>query len=392
MRSMARWVAGVVLVLAVAWGGTWWYVQHRLRDILVSYAAGHTAADGSSTLSYDNITTGYNPFAASATLHDLHLNLQMPGSAAPVIVSEAQLSLSLSAFSPNDLKIGLPNRLDITFPEGTINVTFGDIDAHAGVNLLALFNRNAYPLTSQTVKMQDVVILADSSLQLLTIGHLTMHEAWRNAAGPDQTALTLTDSLDNFAIPSWVAAKWDVPFGGRISNATLNITLSGPARWSSFMRQFNTNAQSLDEKRKLLMTTLHDWAKKGGKGNASMQLTIGPSTLNAAADVAFDNNAQPSGKAAINASHLDSFTAALTSAYPQLQQSIGTIEGKYSSYLTTSPTDGQMLAVHVDYGQNGVLVNGTKVEDLPPLDWAALENGPAAIVQAPGDGSGAASP
>ena len=191
MRSIARWVAGVVLVLAVAWGGTWWYVQHRLRDMLVSYAAGHTAADGSSTLTYDNITTGYNPFAASATLHDLHLNLQMPGSAAPVIVSEAQLSLSLSAFSPNDLKIGLPHRLDITFPEGTINVTFGDIDAHAGVNPLALFNRNAYPLTSQTVRMQDVVILADSSLQLLTIGHLTMHEAWRNAAGPDQTALTL---------------------------------------------------------------------------------------------------------------------------------------------------------------------------------------------------------
>ena len=392
MRNMARWVAGIVLVLAVAWGGTWWYAQQRLRDMLVSYAAGHTTADGSSTLTYDNITTGHDPLAASATLHDLRWNLQMPGSAAPLIISEAQLRLSLSAFNPNILNIGLPRRLDIAFPEGTINISFGGIAARAGVDPLALFNRNAYPLTSQTVQMRDVAISADSSFQVLTIGHLAMRESWRNAAGPDQTALALKDRLENLAIPSWVAAKWNVPFGGRLSNAALDITLSGPASWASFMQHLYTTPQNTYAKRKLLMATLHDWAQKGGKANASLQLAIGPSTLNATADVAFDNKAQPNGTAAVTVDHLDSFVAALTTAYPQLQQSIGTIEGKYSSYLTTSATDGQVLTLHVAYGQNGILLNGTKVEDLPPLDWTALENGPAASAQAPGDGSGAASP
>ena len=57
-------------------------------------------------------------------------------------------------------------------------------------------------------------------------------------------------------------------------------------------------------------------------------------------------------------------------------------------YLSASSAGGQELNIHATYGSGGVMVNGKKAAEMPPLDWSLLTSLPPA--QAPGDGSGAA--
>jgi len=113
---------------------------------------------------------------------------------------------------------------------------------------------------------------------------------------------------------------------------------------------------------------------------------VGPSTLSADAAVQFDANVQPSGTADLTADHLDAFSAAVTAAYPQVQDNVNQIEAQLSPYLSTTDDGGQVLTIHLIYGSGAVSINGQKVSDMPPIDWDMLENPPA---QAAGDGSGA---
>ena len=133
---------------------------------------------------------------------------------------------------------------------------------------------------------------------------------------------------------------------------------------------------------------LHDWAAHGGTGNAGIDLAIGPSTLHAAGDVAFDSKVQPQGHANLIADHLDAFAAAIIAAYPQVQDTVNAMEARLSPYLSSTPHDGQTLTFKATYGNGAVMVNGQKVGSLPPLDWSQWETAPPP--QAPGDGSGAA--
>ena len=68
MRGIARLLLGIVVVLAVAWGGLWWYTEGRLHDMLATNAGLRNTDDGNSVVSYDSISKGTNPLAASATL------------------------------------------------------------------------------------------------------------------------------------------------------------------------------------------------------------------------------------------------------------------------------------------------------------------------------------
>jgi hypothetical protein len=396
MRNVARLSASIVLVLAVAWGGLWWYVQDRLRDGLVNYAARNNAADGSSTLSYGSITTGLNPLTASATMQNVRMTIQPLKSNTQLAASYAQVGLSIDAFNPFVLHVLLPNRLDISTPRGSITVTSGSIAGNAKLDPRALFDRQIYPLTGGNSSAQDVAVLADGTIEILHIDRISVAETVQDATSSSQTAMTIQEAIDNIALPNWVISRWQVPFGGRISHMQIGLTASGPIDWSALLQQLDMPQQSIQDRNKMLLQNLHGWASQGGNAKASLLLAIGPTTLNAGGTMAFDSNAQPGGTADITADNLDSFTAALTAAYPPLQQSIAGIEGRYSSYLSTSAASGQTLNIHIAYGKDGVLVNGTKQADMPPLDWNALENAsvPGAslpIPQAPGDGSGAAS-
>jgi hypothetical protein len=394
MRGLARLIAGVVLVLAVAWGGLWWYAQGRLHDMLATNAGLRNTDDGNSVVSYDSISKGTNPLAASATLHNLRWSLRAPGEDTASVISMAQVTVWIDALNPLVMHLGLPNQIGVSTPKGVGSATFGSIAIDMRLNPHALFNRQIYAVTGQTMALHDITALVAGSFPILHIDDITGHETIDASAGPNQTAFTAQDSIDGISLPPAMVLLAHVPFGGKITHVGFNISLSGPADWTGLTQQLRAPQLSEQDKRKLAVQAAHDWAAKGGSGKADLTLALGPTTVNANGAVAFDADAQPNGSADITADHLDTFTAALTNAYPQLQQSIVNIEAQLSPYLATTDAGGQVLNVQVAYGKPGVVVNGTRKADMPPLDWAALENPPAPIApvaQAPGDGSGAAS-
>ncbi len=105
---------------------------------------------------------------------------------------------------------------------------------------------------------------------------------------------------------------------------------------------------------------VHDWAAHGGSGAGNIDLAIGPSTLHAAGDVAFDAKVQPQGHASLNADHLDAFTGAIIASYPQVQDTVSAMEARLSPYLSSTPHGGQTLSFKATYGNGAVMVNGRK--------------------------------
>lgn len=395
MRGILRWAAGVILVLAVVWGGLWWYAQGRLQDMLATSAKLHDTSDGSSAVSYDNITKGTTPLAASATIHNVRWSLQTPGTDTPVVIGMAQVKVWIDAVNPLVMHIGLPDRIVVITPKATGNITFGAIAISAGLDPRTVFNRKIYPLTSQTVAIRDANVLIAGGFPVLHIDAISGHETFNAGAGAKQTALSAVDRADGISLPPGIVALAHVPFGGKIAHIGFTMTLTGPADWQGLMDQLRAPQLSEPDRRKILIETAHGWAAHGGSGQAGLTVALGPTTLKAKGAVTFDAAAQPSGTADVTADHLDAFTAALTNAYPRLQQGIATVETQLSPYLATTSASGQALAVHVVYGKPGVMVNGSRKADMPPLDWTALENPPAQPAlppQAPGDGSGAALP
>jgi hypothetical protein len=391
---MARLAAGVVLVLAVAWGGLWWYAEGRLHDMLATNAGLRNTGDGNSVVSYDSISKGTNPLAASATLHNLHWSLRAPEEDASAVISMAQVTVWIDAFNPLVMHLGLPNQIDVSTPKGVGSATFGSIAINMGLDPHALFNRKVYAVTGQTMAIHNINALIAGNFPILHIDDITGHESIDASAGPNQTALAAEDNIDGIALPPAMVLLAHVPFSGKITHIGFTMSLSGPADWTGLTQQLRAPQLSEDDKRKLVVQAAHDWAAKGGSGKAGLALALGPTTLNASGTVAFDANVQPNGTANVTADHLDAFTTALTNAYPQLQQSVVNIEAQLSPYLTTTDAGGQILNVQAAYGKPGVVVNGTRKADMPPLDWSALENPPAPatpVAQAPGDGSGAAS-
>jgi hypothetical protein len=142
----------------------------------------------------------------------------------------------------------------------------------------------------------------------------------------------------------------------------------------------------------LLIPVVRKWAAAGGTGKLALNVLIGPSTIKASGNLAFDANLQPTGTADVSADRLGAFTTALTNSYPELQDDVAQAEAELSPYIGNTPQGGQTLTLHVTYGAGSVSINGQKVAAMPTLDWNTLENPPSVPLQAPGDGSGAASP
>jgi hypothetical protein len=171
-----------------------------------------------------------------------------------------------------------------------------------------------------------------------------------------------------------------IPFDGKIDQLGFTLDLSGPVPPQIYGVPDAIRAVPHDEvaQQKIVMPIIHQWASQGGSGSLAVTLAIGPSTASADAAVKFDANLQPNGTANLNADHLDEFTSAITSAYPQVADTISAVEAELTPYITNNNQTGQTLTIHATYGNGAVNINGTKVAPLPPVDWNTLENPPAA--------------
>ncbi|OYV36735.1 MAG: hypothetical protein B7Z80_14790 [Rhodospirillales bacterium 20-64-7] len=379
MRTFLKFLAGIILVLALAWVGLWWYAEARMESGLTAWVK-QSSANGDLTISYDSVRRGSSPLAATATLTNLRIVLGTTG-AQPVTLTLPSFTTEIDAGNPLLLHFDLPPQINFVTSRGNASMTFGSIVATEQIDAQTLFNANVPPFSGSHIDARNIGLLAAGSLLILHADRFTSDSSVNRHAGPKQNALTASEQLDGLALSPLLTKLARVPFDGKLTELGLTLNLSGPvpANWSQAIAKLQaTPASDRDARRSIAVQEVHAWATNGGSGSASLTATVGLTTLNAAGSLAFDANVQPNGKATASANHLDAFTTALTDAYPNLQAAIAVIEARLSPYLSTTPNDGQTLALHVTYGPPGVTINGQQVAPMPTVDWTKLEATPTA--------------
>ncbi len=391
MRGLLKFLLGLVIVLAIAWLGLWWYAQGRMQSGFTAWQA-QLASQGWK-IGYASETRGSSPARATLTLTNLTLSPPADDSGRTVTITLPTAVMRIEALNPLVLHTDLPNKINVDAGSAfDAAVTFTTVASQAALDPNVMFNKGAYPYRSGRFDATGIAILASQgSLLVLNIDHVAAHYTFDPSAGPSGRAVSLTEALDGVALSPLMTKLASIPFGGRISHLSLGVNLSGPVppHLSGLMAQIKAIPfGDQDAQMKLLAPVVHDWAAKGGSGDASFGAVIGPSTLNTAGSLKFDAKVQPEGTGDLTADHLDQFFAAVTSAYPDVQSTVAQTEAQLSAYITTTPQSGQKLTLHAVFGNGVVNVNGQKAADLPPVDWNALANPP----PAPAPDSGAASP
>ncbi len=398
MRKIVRFVLAVLVFLVAAWLALWWYAEGRMQAGINNWAERMAAnGNGNVKVSYDSLTRGSSPLAATVTLTNLQVTSQAGPAQMPISVSLPSLALRVDALDPLVMHIDWPQQLNLVTSRANLVVTFGSIWQTARIDPHALLAGETTPFSTSDIAASNVSVLAGGSLLILHLDGLATHATTNRTATAGQTAISTTWTMDGMALSPLFTQLASVPFRGKIAHVGLKLDVSGPVppdAWQGLVTQLNALApDDKADRRKLVVQAVHDWAAQGGSANAAVNLVLGPSTLDAAGTVKFDANEQPSGTGDVSANHLDAFSSAIARSYPQLQGPISGIEAELSPYLSSTDTGGQTLNVHATYGAGAVNVNGQKVSDLPKLDWAKLANPPPPPPippQAPGDGSGAA--
>jgi hypothetical protein len=397
MRAVIKFLGTLVVVLAIAWVGFWWYAQGRLESGFNAWADG-LAAQGWK-IGYATEQRGTSP--ASAVLRFTNLTVTSPPDAQGLngTFTLPTLALRIDALNPLVLHTDLPDKIGVNIGNNIdAAVTFSSVQASATLDPHVIFKGGDYPYRSQAFSASGIDILASQgSLLVLHIDNVAGHTALNPEAGADSLAYAGTDTFSGIAVSPLMTRLLSIPFGGKIDQLNLAMNVSGPVPAGLPQLVVQVKALNGDElaQQRLAVPVLHKWAAAGGNANIQFGLTVGPTTLAADGAVKFDSSAQPSGTGNLTANHLEQLTAAITNAYPGTADTIAQAAAQLSPYLSSTPQDGQVLTIHAVYGGGTVTVNGQKTGDMQPIDWQKLENPqppappPAA---APGDGSGADSP
>ena len=389
MRRLVIFLATLILLALAGWLSLWWTAQNRLAAGLTGWAA-QASAQGNVKVSYASVSTGASPLAASATLNNVQIIIQIDPAQAPASISLPSLGLRIEAASPLLMHIDLPAQIGVTTARGDLVVTFGSVELSEELDLQALQAHQPYPFKTADWQASDINLLASSgSLQVLHLDSFSLHSLTGRDAAENIDTVSCTGSFSNIALSPILTRLANIPFNGQISALAFNFDITGAelAKWQSLDQQLAAfPALDIADRNKISLQTIHDWAAEGGTATGSLSLVLGPTTLDASSTVKFDANAQAAGAASLTANHLDALSAAITAAYPFTQNAINNIEAKLSPDLSSTDAGGQTLAINLTYGNGAVIVNGQS-RPLPPINWNLLENPPP---QAPGDGSGAA--
>jgi Uncharacterized protein conserved in bacteria (DUF2125) len=389
MRTIIKPFAAIVLVVVVAWLGLWWYAQRELQAGFINWATG-LASGGDVEVSYDSIEHSGSPLVAMLTVNNLRVAVQPSPTAAPLVITLPAFAMEIDAVAPLLLHFDLPNRINIGADRGDFVLTFGNVAQTERLDPSALLRGEPAPFSAMDTQAQNIDLLASSgSLMVLHADAYQAHSTFDRHAGAGQSAFASNGAVAGVAVSPLLTRLASIPFDGRIAHLGWNLNINGPepADWAKLATRYKA-ADDDDGRTRVIAQALHDWAAHGGASAGAIDIAVGPSTLHAAGDVAFDAQVQPQGHASLIADHLDAFTAAVVAAYPQVQDTVNAMEARLSPYLSSTPHDGQTLTFKATYGNGAIMVSGQKVGNLPMVDWSQLETAPPP--QAPGDGSGAA--
>jgi hypothetical protein len=392
MRGVIRFLLSLIIGIAILWIGFWWYAEHRLQSGFAAWAE-QQAADGWK-VSTGSVQRGTSPMRAELNITQLTLTPPPGPDGEVVTIALPSVGLRIDALNPLVFHTDLPNQIAITAGDAIgLVINTGSIALSENLDPGTLFNRHAYPFRGGDFAASNIQILA-SSLLVLHIDSITSHADVDLTAGANAAAISSLTVLNGLALSPLLTRIGSVPFDGKLAQLSLAATFSGPVpdKLAALAGQVDAAPHDPQAQEALLMPVIQKWAAAGGNGKIALHALIGPSTLAASGNLAFDANLQPTGTADLSADRLGAFTAALTNAYPQLQDDVAQAEAELSPYIGNTPQGGQTLTMHVTYGAGSVTINGQKVAAMPPVDWTALENPPPPPAPAPGDGSGAASP
>ncbi|OYV33089.1 MAG: hypothetical protein B7Z80_25045 [Rhodospirillales bacterium 20-64-7] len=376
MRAVLKFSLSFLVILAVVWLGLWWYAQGRIASGFQAWA--ETQAVNGLKVSYSSLQTGTSPLAAVVTINNLVLTLPPTPNGDTGTITLPTLALRINAANPTIFHTDLPSKIAVAIDNNIdASINTGSIAMNETLDPNALFSKTAYPFRSGDLNATDIDILASQgSLLVMHIDRVTGHSDLNLNADANSAAATGSTTFDGIALSPILTRIASIPFDGKITHLSMGLSLSGPVppNLMDLVNQLRAAQADPVAEQKLLIPLVHKWATAGGNGNMNLALTIGPAAAAADAAIKFDANLQPEGTADLTAIHLHAFTSAITDAYPQFQPSVAAAEALLSPYLTTSPSDGQTLAMHATYGAGMVNLNGNKVADMPPLDWNALEN------------------
>ena len=400
MRGIIKFLLTLILGIALIWLGFWWYAESRLQKGFTDWAD-NQAAHGWK-ISYDSVHRGTSILDAALTIDNLSMTAPPGPAGTQPSLALPRVTLRIAALDPLVFHTDLPNKIAVSFGDNIALVfSTGSIALSENLDPNTIFKRSAYPFRGGDFNAGNIDVLASNgSLLVLHIDQISSHADLNLRAGPHQTAILSRASMDGVAISPLLARLASVPFDGKLAHLDFAANLSGPvpANLSDLVNRLNASSHDLRTQQKLLVPVIHLWASQGGTGSLQADATLGPSTIHADGSVKFDARQQPNGTADLAADHLDQFTQALTNSYPSLQDDIAQEEAELSQYLSNANQSGQTLTLHVTYGPPGIIINGQKRAEMPPLDWNALENPlppPASVpppTPMPGDGSGATSP
>lgn len=371
MRTLLSALAALVLLFIIAWAGLWFYAENRMETGVKAYFAQMNNVQMQS--SYDGISGGTSPFAVSVTVTGVHVTFGQDLRTGPVTINAPSFGYHISVFEPSLLHIDLPPQITGTSGRTDAAITFGSVDATATLDLGAALSGSSNPVTGEDGTIRDISVLASSgSLKVLHIDQFYVHETLNRNASAGQPAVALQENFDNVAISPLFIQLFHIPFNGTLTHLGLGLTLSGPVPpdWAAQMKAYKANAGAdPSENVKIFETLGHEWATGGGSGSFTMNVVVGPSTANLGATVKFDSTQQPEGTADLSANHLDALSSAILDAYPQTQNAINQMQAHLSPYLSTTDADGQVLTMHLTYGNGAINLNGQQVAPLPPLNW-----------------------
>jgi hypothetical protein len=376
MRGVIRFLLSLIVGIAILWIGFWWYAEHRLQSGFAAWAE-QQAGDGWK-VSYDSLQRGTSPMNAELTINHLSLTPPPGPNGEVVTISLPSVGLRIVALNPLVFHTDLPNQIAISAGNNIgLLINTGSIALSENLDPDTLFNRHAYPFRGGDFAASNIQILA-SSLLVLHIDSLTSHADVNLQAGANAAAISTLTVLNGLALSPLLTRIGSVPFDGRLAQLLLAATFSGPLpdNLSGLADQLDAAPHDPRAQEELLIPAIHKWAAAGGNGKLALKVLIGPSTIAASGNLAFDANLQPTGTADLSADRLGAFTTALTNSYPELQNDVAQAEAELSPYIGNTPQGGQTLTMHVTYGAGSVTINGNKVAAMPPLDWNALENPP----------------
>lgn len=389
MRRFIVGLAGLVILLALAWLGLWVYAEIRLKQLVEAKIEQINTSD-TGHITYRQIVTSRSPLVAGVTMLDPQLAITFSGSSAPFTISAARIGAHVDLLHPLTLHVDIPLKFMLNGAGAPAVLTFATATITETLTPSVWQGDTSNPIVAGDADYTGINLLASNgSLQVMQIDRLALHQALDAMAGTDRPALMLTADMQNLRVSPILTRLFALPFNGEVSRLSASLSMSGPLNWEQIAKQ-QANLQNDDQRTEFLLQTFHQWAASHGHAQGSLKLSVGPSHMQTSFTLAFDQQVQPEGKVDVNADHLGEFANTLAGTYPDLRASISQAQAALSPYMSTTPENGQALALHVIYGQSGVFVNGKKTATPPPLDWNDLLNPAVPPAFAPGDGSGAA--